>query len=166
MPEGFRSCWEDTESHVLYTSEVLRGADSEGAVFRVTVSEVPEEEAGGTGDVLVVYQGADPMDAWSQVEEPLASQMVKDCRDPFGLCSTEVVQRLEFLWASLPKEERDAEGASRFQFVGERGDWQADMVSRLKSNAKLLTAYQRERKELFKKAQKVQRDQDLSLIHI
>jgi len=160
LPEGFRSCWEDTESHVLYTSEVLRGADSEGAVFRVTVSEVPEEEAGGTGDVLVVYQGADPMDAWSQVEEPLASQMVKDCRDPFGLCSTEVVQRLEFLWASLPKEERDAEGASRFQFVGERGDWQADMVSRLKSNAKLLTAYQRERKELFKKAQKVQRDQD------
>ena len=70
------------------------------------------------------------------------------------------MQRLEFLWASLPKEERDAEGASRFQFVGERGDWQADMVSRLKSNAKLLTAYQRERKELFKKAQKVQRDQD------
>jgi len=160
LPDGFRSCWEDIESRVLYTSEVLRGADSEGPVFRVTVSEVSQENAGGAGDVLVMYEGADPMDVWAQVEEPLASQMVKDCRDPFGLCSTEVVQRLEFLWASLPKEEREAEGASNFQFVGERGDWQADEVFRLKSNAKLLTGYQRERKELFKKAQKLQRDQN------
>ena len=160
LPDGFRSCWEDIESRVLYTSEVLRGGDSEGPVFRVTVSEVPQEEAGGTGEVLVMYEGADPMDVWAQVEEPLASQMVKDCRDPFGLCSTQVVQRLEFLWASLPKEEREAEGGSNFQFVGERGDWQADEVFRLKSNAKLLTGYQRERKEMFKKAQKLQRNED------
>ena len=163
IPVGFRSHWEDTESHLLYTSEVVTCEDIEGPTFRVTVSEESQGPCSGH-EVLVMYEGSDPIDVWAQVEEPLAVQMVKDSRDPFGLCSALVVQRLEFLWASLPLEQRDAggegEGGEMFQFVGERGDHGADEVFRLKRNAKMLAGYLRGRKEMFKKAQKLQRERE------